>query len=497
MLHGFDAGDVNDDVGTGDEVYAYVPNKIIDSTERFANDLDQLTSLVYAHRFFVDLTPQVEDVYMRANSAAASDSWNTVMMGGLGGGGKGYFLLNVTDPDASFATVTAAKGTAMWEFTDEDDTYPVDADGDPLVDGSGDPLVDLAGDPVKDLGYAFSIPTLVMTNADDGSGNKIWAAIFGNGYNSTAGIAKLFILDLEAGLNDWQAGDFMKLSTGEGAKSVPDLLAGLPNGLGSPAVVDKDGNGTGDLVFAGDLFGNLYRFDISDADPSNWTTTKLFQATYDGTLATRQPITTAPFVYKHPDQTGYVVVVTTGSYITEQDGISRDIQSVYGIWDRGEANPATAASDAKSTRLVEQELTNLVDESNTNFLRQRIVSGNAVAYTPDAGLVDGVYGWYFDFDMPRADDTLQGNPNPDTTGDDPPAAQFPGERAIRRIVPRGDSLLITTIIPRDNNTCFRAPPGSTFPIDRLTGGNPRRAILDINNDGYVDDNDLITYNGQT
>jgi len=123
------------------------------------------------------------------------------------------------------------------------------------------------------------------------------------------------------------------------------------------------------------------------------------------------------------------------------------------------------------------------------------VSANPVNYAPDVGAVPGVYGWYFDFTLTRPTLTLQGSPNLDTDGAAPPAIQFPGERAIRRFVPRGSSLLVTTVIPRDANTCLRSPPGSTFPIDALTGGNPTRPILDLNNDGKIDSNDMVTVGG--
>ncbi len=373
--------------------------------------------------------------------------------------------------------------------------------GTPLGGAVG-ALTDLGGDPIKDLGYAFSPAQIVMSNASDGGSpaQKKWISIMGNGYNSTAGIAKLFLLFIEDGLDGWSSNDFVKLDTGEGVKAAPDPLAGLPNGLGTPAVIDEDRNGTADLVFAGDLFGNLYRFDISDPDPANWTTTKLFQATYtdSGGVTRRQPITTQPFVFKHPDQDGFMVVFGTGSYLTEADGTSTDIESVYGIWDRGEVSPVTANSDTKANRLVDQTVTNVVDETSPVFDRLRIVTENAVAYAPDDGLGGfGTYGWFLDLDMPRAATTIQGNLNTDVSGNAPPLPQFPGERAVRRFVARGDSILITTVIPRDANTCFRSPPGSTFPIDALTGGNPQRAIFDLNNDGVIDDNDLVTVGGNS
>ena len=98
------------------------------------------------------------------------------------------------------------------------------------------------------------------------------------------------------------------------------------------------------------------RFNISNANPANWKATKLFQATYTkGAVTTRQPITTQPYVFKHPTQPGFIIIIGTGSYITETDGVSTEIQSVYGIWDRGEVAPATANSNAKATRLVQSD----------------------------------------------------------------------------------------------------------------------------------------------
>lgn len=491
MLHGFDAG-IGNSNGTGNELFAYVPNKIIDSTEFDAHRLDQLTSLVYAHRYFVDLTPTVEDVYIRPTASATSRDWATLLVGGLGAGGKGYFAINVTNPGSSFSSATNAAGAVLWEFTDEDDTYPVDTSGNPVVDDSGNPIT-FEGRPVKDLGYALSQPQLVMTNAVGTDSQKRWAAIFGNGYNATYGVAKLFLLDVDKGTNGWQAGDFWKLSTGVGAVTTGPL-AGLPNGIGGVAVIDKDSNGTADLVYGGDLQGNLYRFDISDADSTLWKTTKIFQATRNGTAATAQSITTQPFVIKHPDS-GFLVIFGTGSWLTQGDGSSTNVESIYGIWDRLEISPGTASPDAKLNRLVEQTITNIVDETSPDFQRQRVVSANPVAYVPDASGDPGVYGWYIDLDPVRPTTTLQGNANPDIYGNAPPAAQYPGERAIRRIVSRGSAILITTVVPRDANTCAQAPPGSTFPIDGLSGGNPKRPIFDLNNDGVINDTDYVNVGG--
>ena len=171
----------------------------------------------------------------------------------------------------------------LWEFTDEDDTYPVDAFNVPLggvVGAISDPL----GKPVKDLGYSLSLPTVAMSNVVTGGApsRNEWVALFGNGPNSTAGIAKLFVLFMDRGLDGWDgANDFVKIDTGFGVQRPPHALAGFPNGLGSPTAIDRDLNGTVDWVYAGDRLGNLYRFDLTDPNPDNWTSTRLFTASYD------------------------------------------------------------------------------------------------------------------------------------------------------------------------------------------------------------------------
>jgi type IV pilus assembly protein PilY1 len=488
MLHGFKAA-------TGDEMIAYLPNKIIDGSVSYANRLQSFTSPAYFHLYYVDLTPRLNDVYMRASAGAATRSWNSLLVGGLGVGGKGYFALNVTDPDTAFATETAAAGSVLWEFTDDDDTYPVDQFGVPLGGAVG-AIVDPLGQPIKDLGYAQTTPTIAMTNVDDGSGEQKWAAITGNGYNSTSGIAKLFILFTEGGFGGWQNGDFLKLDTGFGVPLAPAQNAGLPNGLGAPALVDKDLNGTVDLAYAGDLLGNLYRFDLSDPNPANWTSTRLFTATYfDGAVDVRQPITSQPLVVKHPNEIGFLITFGTGSFITRADASTTDIQSVYGIWDRGEGAPASAASDTKALRLVEQVVTNVVEEIGGEAITRRAHTDNPVNYEA-AGVGPGTYGWYFDFDIPRATTTLAGNPNPDATGQAPPLPQYPGERAIRKFILRDGVIITPTVLPATGgSSCFGARPGAIELFDVLTGGNPKFPVIDFNNDDVVDSGDLVDVGG--
>ncbi|HJK95660.1 MAG TPA: PilC/PilY family type IV pilus protein, partial [Polyangiaceae bacterium LLY-WYZ-14_1] len=492
MLHGFYAT-------TGEEAFAYVPNKLLDIREEkilgtekvypHANPVDQLATPLYTHKYFVDSTPVAEDVFIKPSDLAPRQ-WRTVLMGGLGAGGKGYYLVDVTDPGALFASESAATNAVLWEFTDADDTPPTEPD---LI-GELDPV----GEPLKDLGFTLSEPTMALSNVDDATGTeKEWVGIFGNGYNSTSGMAKLFVLFLDHGRNGWDSPgehDFVKISTGFGVPGPGEPNEGLPNGLGTPALVDVDNDGTVDLAYAGDLLGNLYRFDLRASDPSSWSATRIFRAVYDdGVTVTQQPITEQPTVLEHPDE-GYLIVFGSGSFITEEDGVSTDIQSIYGIWDRLEATPLAvsgAPETFKATYLVEQTITNVVTDVGGELETLRIFSDNEVAWAPGS-----VQGWYIDLDMPRAATTLDGDPNPDLRGEPPPGPQFPGERAVRRFLFRNGNIITTTVIPRGADSCLVAPTGAVLIFDAFQGSNPERPFLDLQNDGVVDENDLIEVGGE-
>ncbi|MEZ5558245.1 MAG: PilC/PilY family type IV pilus protein [Pseudomonadales bacterium] len=304
---------------------------------------------------------------------------------------------------------------------------------------------------------------------------------------------------MDRGLDGWgDAGDFYKIDTGRGVPIAPAQLAGYPNGLGGATAVDIDLNGTVDWVYAGDRLGNLYRFDLSDADPDNWNATLLFTASYDdGTTDVVQPITSRPLVIKHPTEQGFLVLFGTGSQITRDDAESTEIQSIYAIWDRGESSPATALADSKSLRLVEQTITNVVDDSVSPAQTRRIITKLPVNYEPDVSGVPGTYGWYLDLDMERAADTLSGAANPDSSGLAPPDPQYPGEKAVRNFLFRDGAVITTTILPTlDEFSCFGARPGSILVFDAVSGGDPGRPVVDFNTDGVVDSGDLVDVAGE-
>ena len=475
MIHGFDAE-------TGDELIAYIPDNLMTNT--YSNDITDLLDYEYTHEYYVDSTPAVNDVYMDADGDGNLE-WRTILISAQGHGGKAYVALDITDP-TKFDESTA-NDVAMWEFTDEDDTYPTDSLGNPLLNGSMQQRQDLLSPPlpVKDLGYTYSVPTIVMSNLIEND-EHVWVSIFGNGYNSTAGIAKLFVLFLDGGIDSvWchpdmihtpvlngvlptecvGKQDFVKLDTGFGVQG------GLPNGLGEPRAIDVDGNGTVDYAYAGDMQGNFFRFDLTSDDFNEWTVTKIFKAQYKPGTAdeTDQPITTQPIAIIHPsEEEGFIIIFGSGAYMRTGDANDDEIQSIYGIWDR--LGPELILK----SDLQEQEFKNFEDP--LGFVR------TLTAHPVDYSIVSGQRGWFIDLD-----------PAPPGLPDTEPP-QFPGEKAVRNIQLRGGLAFVNSIFPRPVGSCVTQAGGATLAFCPDTGGSlcfGNRTIFDINNDGAWDTGDDI------
>ena len=449
MLHGVDAGSYTSGSfsdGTGAEVIGYVPSPV------FAN-LNQLTSPNYTHRYFVDAAVTFADAFYASN-------WHTVLAGGLGAGGQGIYALDITDP-SSFSE-SNADTLSLWEFTD---TYAGDTDSDGIADG-------------LDLGHTLNQPVSIIRMH-----NGVWAAIFGNGYNSTendgnystTGDAILFIVDIQTG------NLIRKISTEVGVAEDP-LSSGRPNGMSAPAPIDADGDYIADYIYAGDLFGNLWKFDVTEADPALWksaygtasTPQPLFTATAaDGT--TRQPITTRPQVGMHPtDPDTYLVYFGTGKYFEVSDNIAtgQTTQSFYGIWDQ---NQTSATTPVARSDLLQQEITLQVsqgfdtdgDGTNDDTYDLRVISDNAICWT---GCANPNKGWYLDLI--------------------PPTGGNQGERQVSDSILHNDRIIFTTLIP-SSDPCDGGGTGWLMELDAYGGGRLSFAPFDLNGDGVFDSLDYV------
>ncbi|MBK6999911.1 MAG: hypothetical protein IPH35_08070 [Rhodoferax sp.] len=457
MLHGFAAAD-NLPVKGGTELLAYIPQGIAEGKLR------KLTDTTYTHEYFVDGSPFTGDAYL--NSA-----WTTVLVGTLGNGGKGYFVLDVTDP-ANFTTTNAANLVIK-------DTTKATNDAD---------IGFISSPPTVDPYISSKSGQIVQMN------NGRWALVMGNGYNSNNEAPVLIIQYLDG------TKTIVRISPcgGQTVQTSGCAFQGNGNGLSSPLLVDLNGNGKVDVAYAGDLQGNLWKFNLSSATPSNWEVSfggqPFFVAKGPASLGPRsagtvaQPITTAPYWMPHP-LGGIMVSVGTGQNLTTADQTSTTVASYYGLWDNSPftvaAGIVTINEDSKVTspvnipgatasmdRLVQQTInaTPFLD-AGVNYYTS---TSNPVAYTTsDAGtdtptdIAATKRGWFLDWSTS-------------------------GQRVLTNTRPySGQNIVVQTTIPKSGSTssvescaAVNATDERSFLsiLDMINGAPPSVSPFDLSTD---------------
>ena len=355
-----------------------------------------LTNPSYTHEYFVD-----GDIAVSSRTQTPS---NNYLVATLGRGGKGIFALNVTTP-SSFGT-----GSLLWEYFSSSD---------------------------NDLGYMLGAPIIAKMN--DGS----VVAIVANGYNSTSGKAVLYIFDLATG------SIIRKFDTGIGSD----------NGLAAPGVYDADNDGDIDVIYAGDLKGNLWKFDVSSNTSSTWgfafmsgtTPLPFFIAT--DSLGNRQPITAPVAVAKNsvttdPNYGKRFIFVGTGSYFRNGDTADKSVQSLYGLIDQNYQIAGRSNLTQRSIQL----------ESTLNSKPVRVFSG---ATTGDMTSKDG---WYLD--LKTAGGVAEGE------------RIVTAAQAYQLAEP---TLIFSSIIPIDD-PCQPGGRGYVNALNPFTGGRLSNGFFDLNAD---------------
>ncbi len=288
MVHVFNAT-------TGAENWAYVPNLLIqmdDPTNSGTSVLNMLSRQTYAHRMFVDATPYAGDVDFgnTDGASATTPDWRTLLVGGLGKGGRGVYALDMTNPSVSGESGAAAN--VLWEFPNATTDATVKAN----------------------TGYVFGRPLIVKTKA------KGWVVLVASGYNNGTGTDNsggdghgyLFVLNARTGEL------ISAIDTTVGSTATPSGISHL-----SAFVVDADYNNTVSHVYGGDLLGNVWRFDLSHlTDYTQWGVKRL-AIVKDGSSggANTQPVTTEPRLATVNIGGAYkrFVYVATGRYLGDTD----------------------------------------------------------------------------------------------------------------------------------------------------------------------------------
>ena len=339
MLHAFYAPAKTSDPNYGNagrEAWAFVPTAVMSKLWKLAD-----TNYSERHIFTVDGSPISGDVF-----DATAREWKTILVGGLNGGGNGYYALDVTDPAAP---------KALWEF------------GVGSCNGSS---VGATSD--CNVGLSYGRP--VITKLKSGK----WVVIVTSGYNNTSasgsdGKGYLYVLDAVTGQI------ISRIGTGEGTSASPSGLREI-NFFVSNIAYDN----TAQRVYGGDILGNVWRFDVNDSILPAGLEATLIGTTKDA-MGTRQPITTRPELAEVNGNT--MVIVGTGRLLSISDLTDTSTQSVYGIKD-----PMTATSPAYSDLRASLKPLTMV-QTGSGASATRTVSCDA---TNQPGRCSEVNGWFID-----------------------------------------------------------------------------------------------------
>ncbi len=268
----------------GKEIFSYVPSALFNgpTATPATNGLQAVGNPTFTHYNFVDASPMSTDVDFGKTVGGSGTDWRTLVLGGLGKGGKMIYAIDATNPNGVTNESTAAS-RVLWEFTD------------------------------PDMGYTFGQPAVVKTKKYG------WVVVAGSGYNNADGKGYIYFINPRTGQL------LEKVGTGVGA---PGAQAGLAHV--QPFVLDLT-NGTADAVYAGDLLGNVWRLDVTAASGSYPAPVKFAVLTDSDNVV--QPVTSRPVIAIQPGSNRRYVTVGTGRLLDSSDVSSTQAQRFYAIID--------------------------------------------------------------------------------------------------------------------------------------------------------------------
>ncbi len=327
MFHAFDGL-------SGNEIFAYIPSAVLPRVRKLAQD-------DYVHEYYVDGSLALNDVYLNG-------AWKTVLIGGLGSGGRGYFGLDVTN---------VLRGGS---FAASDVIFDLNNDN---TDSN-----------LKELGYTFTAPVVGRTITGE------WIVMMANGYGDNSAPYSANSCRAQLLVYSLTNNSITRLDTGFGS-----CAATQHNGLSTPAGLEFS---AGSVIgaYAGDYQGNLWKF-MLDVNTGLWKAPELFFVARDSANK-RQPITAQPTLRRHPGG-GAMVVFGTGKFFETIDRTDKSVQTVYGLRDTG------AAIASGRSALVQQTITSSPSMDDA----KRTISNNDVNWIAKRG-------WYLDLNS-----TLSGGPS--------------------------------------------------------------------------------------
>ncbi|MGB8337670.1 MAG: PilC/PilY family type IV pilus protein [Burkholderiales bacterium] len=394
MLHAFDPN-LDTTLGGGQELWAYIPTFVYNGPNGTptVDGLAALANPTYTHHFYVDAKAHVKDVDFSRTGGdpklvpLTTHDWHTMLVGGLGKGGRGYYALDITNPtsDATDGQQTLADSKILWEFTD------------------------------PDMGFTYGEPLVTKTRKWG------WVVVVSSGYNNISGPNPgqgfLYILNAKTGAL------LQKIGTGVGTATNPSGLTHFTSWTAD------EGTWLAEQMYAGDLLGNLWRFDVSQlASVSTPFSAPLKFATLtDG--ATPQPITTTPVTGLGVNNVDRYVFVGTGKLLGVSDSPNAQTQTIYGFHDGGKNVPYTSGT-------LPASVTFPMNRSHLAKVTDTLIG------TTTAGMI----GWYFDLGHDTADPTS------------------PAERVIIHPASTNGTVTFGTATPTSGSACNANIKGDAYAL---------------------------------
>jgi len=510
FMHAFETGSYSADGSTfdsstndGKELFAYMPQAVLQTIHNGTTSTLDYSSPNYSHNYFVDATPGTGDLFY-------NNTWHTWLVGGLGPGGNAIYAIDITDP----TTLGVGSIIGEWGANTGTTTAPSTSSTNPVTGlsaGTGtNPLCNVSStttstttagtctsNMASNLGQTYGTPQIRRLH------NGEWGIIFGNGLNSATGNAGIYVMTITgAGAID----TVYYLDTGvAGTKANPDGIAYV-----TPA--DLDGDHITDYVYAGDIYGNVWRFDLTSKTPTSWAVTNYGSGTTPAplfttptttttgcsvtttpcptadqtTVTTNQPITTAVLPLSVAPNaagaprimvefgTGAVTPQTTTATIQYTPGQ----QALYGIWDwkvgvsgtvgASYAGLTTAPTAAITTSVLQQQTVTSTTSasSSSSGVGYRTVSNTSICFagtncgtTSSGATIAGDYGWYMNL--------------PGYAGVTAVGGSNQTEQVIFSPIESEGAFIVNTTIPANNAplTCtVQNAQGWTMALNPATGG---------------------------
>ncbi|WP_283151364.1 pilus assembly protein [Silvimonas soli] len=350
MLHAFDGTKTG-----GSELFAYIPGALYSGPTGtpLVNGLAAYGNPTFVHHNYVDATVLVNDLDMartNGNTQITTSKWASLLVGPLGKGGQGYYALDVTNPPAysanngsgNSANEQALANAVKWEVNSSQAAY-------------------------NTMGYSYGPPIIVKTKQYG------WVVIVTSGYNNSDGNGYLYIIDPPTG------NLLQKIQASDGSSVNSDGLAY------AAAFVPDTTDFTAETVYAGDLQGNVWRFDLTAATGNYPAPTRIAHLT--DSSGNNQPVTVPPLIVTLPNTLRRYVFVGTGKLLGASDVISNKAETFYAIADGTSSGYYMTSATGTNFNLptgVTFPLTRSELNANTDLI-------NGIGTAPTSAM-----GWYYD-----------------------------------------------------------------------------------------------------